>query len=330
MQRVQRACNRLAQVGDQVLVERLLPEDLLRHLGFGSGISGENLRRRASWNRQRTIVTRSYKNSLGGSIIVRRDFCEQQIDAFLGETHVVHCAIRDRQFDGLGKLGRLSPLNKFTVNHELANALPHKNFKSAELSVYSWDPAHPLPRLELAKFIANPDSHIYPWRSFNHESFFPLWQEAFESGLAPWQQRPPVKGFAHHFVEAACDLLRQHGYHRAEAVPGWYNAALFFHKKEGFRFLDAGHETTFKLLEQRLAELAARRGTRLPVWQQAWIVALQNIPEAYLHMVPDLSLEGVHWINSPSGSDYCARLAMDLQEFEWPTPRERFTSKSVT
>lgn len=250
-------------------------------------------------------------------LIIRRDSHQVCMEGFVGRRVVFRCGIRDRSLDGMGKKGKTSSLNHYPVNHELANALPHPDFRSAELSVYSYDLEQKLPRAQLAKFINDPDSFIFPWKNFRLARFMPLWSEALHSGLAPWQPVPPLKGFAQHFVFAAIELLRKLGYHRVEAVPGWYNAAVFFHHRMNFRFVNLEHEAAFELLERKLAELEEKRACRFNIREKSWIVALQNIPEFYLqHQFPDYYLGGIHWINSPTSSDYCARFCMDLNDFQ--------------
>jgi hypothetical protein len=309
-----------APLGDQAIFARLLPPAALALLGFGENPGNPQ---RQWWSKDKRVLTRKYVGTVtGGSIVIARDGTELLIRGLLGKEVVFRCAIRDRFQDGRGRRGKNSPLNPFPVTHELANALPHPKFRSAELTVYSYDLSdRPIdPRLK--DFICNPDKFMFPWSQFKPDVFFPLWESAYASGLAPWQVHHPLHGFAPHFIGAACELLQELGYHRAEVVPGWYNAVVFFEKRLGFRYLHAEHEAAAQLLHERVDELSVRLsagagGKPLTAWQKSWIVALQNVPSAYLQgKYQRFYLGGMHWINSPTNTDYCARLYRDLNTFE--------------
>jgi hypothetical protein len=131
-------------------------------------------------------------------------------------------------------------------------------------------------------------------------------------------------------VERAAALLKELGFHRAEAACGWYNDVIFF-QKNGYRFIDPGHEAYFVLLENRLARLERRQRDRqgpdiqFNDRQRAWWVALQNVPNMYLNHPNSpyfaefghCYLDGLHWLNSPSDSDWCSRMGLELNPFKW-------------
>ena len=76
-----------------------------------------------------------------------------------------------------------------------------------------------------------------------------------------------------------------------------------------------GFETMMEELSVRLS--ADTGGKPLTAWQKSWIVALQNVPSAYLQgKYQRFYLGGIHWMNSPTNTDYCARLYRDLNSFE--------------
>jgi hypothetical protein len=358
----------LMQVPSNEAIERLLPISTIQLLGF-YGVDDLALRLprfAPSW--RDGVETEIYMNEKeegideggkgtpkrsAGIIYVRRDGYALQIQAFLAGNRVCEIAIRDRRLDGGGKSGKRSPLNHFTVNHEATNGVCHRDLLVAELSVHSAQPDAYLPEGELRDFITNPDAFIYPWVSvdpkrpgFDPRRFFPLWQQAFESGYAPWQPAPPIQGFAEYFVKGAEGLLKELGYHQVETVPAWYNAAVFFNQRMGYRFLNPSHRDNLKSLEAALAEVRGRLSSSeddcpsFRYGQAAWLVALQNIPQIYLSSPVDTCcgvdfahdfdeagpgcyakeyakyyLGGYFWTNSPSSTDYCARLAKPLNTF---------------
>lgn len=309
----------IALVSDQAVFARLIPKSVLAQLGFGSEIGNP----RRTWrSKDKRIETRKYvgTDTTGGgttnTILISRDGWEVLIRGYRGKELVFRCALRDRGMDGNGMRGGKSPLNPFPVSHELANGLPHRNFKCAELTVYSYDVTDSPIDARLRTFISDPDRFMFPWSKFDPKAFFPLWEAAFASGLAPWQVHHPLRGFAPHFIDAACDLLQELGYHRVEVVPGWYNAAVFFEKRLGFRYVHAEHEAAAQLLHDRVRELNERLPEPLTAWQQSWVVALQNVPAAYLTgSYNRFNLGGIHWLNSPTDTDYCARLYKNLNPF---------------
>jgi hypothetical protein len=249
-----------------------------------------------------------------GKLVISRDglemLCEVffQHDAASPERKVLRCALRDRQLDGTPQA---SPLSAFPVTHEATNKLPHPDFKVAELSIYCYDPERYLPPSEMLDFIMGVDDYIY--KSFEPITFFRLWSKAFDSSnMAPWQPAPPLKGVAQHFVEAAGIVLTEVGYHRMDAVAGWYNAVCFFVEKMNFQFTYGEHKAAFDALQNSLHQMDVRLGRRLNLREQAWVVALQSIPAQFIP--PQLSL-GCRWINTPTYTDYCCRVHRDLNPF---------------
>ena len=308
-------------------IRRLLPTSALELLGFGDGASQLTVPK-PSW--EPGIRTDIFTSLHGGFICVRRDGYALQVLGFLQSEKAFEVGIRDRRLDGNGDFGKQSPLNNFPVHHEQSNGLCAED-QVAELSVYSTQPGSYLPPGALRDFISAPDSirsrFIYPRSAFDPERFFPLWQQAFDSGRAPWQPSPPIKGLAKHFVQQAELLLMELGYHWVETVPAWFNVAKFFYNVTGYSFADPSHEDNFHALETRLAELSSRLSdseedkVNIPYGQEAWIVALQNIPRRYLLDPRSLYREqfgkyflgGYTFINSPSYTDYCARLVKQLK-----------------
>ncbi len=248
-----------------------------------------------------------------GSMIIQRDGLELLVEVFHGtepdrQRKVLRCALRDRQLDGTKAT---SPLSTFPNTHEATNKLPHPDFKVAELSIYCYDPERYLPQGEMLDFIMGVDDYIY--KNFEPLTFFRLWSKAFESSnLAPWQPAPPLKGVAQHFVENAGPLLTEAGYHRMDAVAGWYNAVVFFVDKMDFKFTYGEHHAAFAALQTALKDMDVRVKRHLNLREQAWLVALQSIPAKF---IPDELCLGVRWINTPTYTDYVARVHKDLNPF---------------
>jgi hypothetical protein len=318
----------LVAVSSVDAIRRLLPGTALELLGFPD-FAHRPMIPRSIW--QPGIQTDVFTSSHGGSICVRRDGYVLQVVGFLDGEEAFEVGIRDRRLDGNGDSGEQSPLNAFPVHHEQANGLCTGDLV-AELSVYSTQPRRYLQPGLLREFISSPDQtsnrFIYPWSSFNPERFFPLWQQAFDSGLAPWQPSPPIKGLAMHFVPQAEILLTELGYHQVETVPAWFNVAKFFYNmKNGYTFVNRSHGDNFKAIETELSELAGRLSpseddrTNIPYGKEAWIVFLQSIPterylldprSAYREEYGKYYLGGYVFTNSPSATDYCARMRKKL------------------
>lgn len=319
------AVSALMRVLPQDALIRLIPESVRETFGLASGKLLGTVRQANG------ITTTTFAGSDSCRITVSQDGDALEIKGDCPEELLFKVELRDRRRDGQGARGKRSPLNHFTVNHEVANGLPHPRFKAAEVSVYSYQRGRFLPPGDLRDFVCNPDPFMFTWDTFDPERFFPLWRAAFQSGNAPWQPAPPIKGFAHWFIERAAALLAELGFHQAEAACGWYNDVKFF-QKNGYAFVDSGHMAYFALLEEKLRQLEHRECARLGRQlqfndrQRAWWVALQNIPALYLSnsdspYFAEFShcfLDGMHWFNSPSDSDWCSRMALALNPFKWP------------
>jgi len=314
-------------ITDGDVVQRLIHPAVFNKLNLSAvGIDGANLVvtdvRGASFTvmpsvtRQGGIETREF-HFPSGRMTIQRDGLELLTEAFQRpagtpgqepERKVLRCALRDRQLDGTD---RASPLSAFPNTHEATNRLPHPDFKAAELSIYCYDPERYLPAGEMLHFIMNVDEYIY--KRFEPLEFFRLWTRAFAaSNMAPWQPAPPLKGVAQHFVETAGLVLTEKGYNRMDAVCGFYNVAMFFIERMQFAFTYGEHEAAFRALQSGLKQLDERVGRQLNLREQAWVVALQNIPAAF---IPEQMRLGSRWINSPTYTSYVCRLHKELVPF---------------
>jgi len=257
-----------------------------------------------------TLIYRGGK----GHFLFRCDGIRVLIEAFFGEKVIMRGALRDRQLDGT-EAG--SALTFFPNTDPACNRLPAQGFLAAELSIYSWDPNTFLHGLDeegaLGHFIADPDRYI--WKQFDADTFFPLWEQAFFIGRAPWQTARPMSGVATFFVKQAAALLRSLGYHRVDAVPSWFNVARFFVDKLGYQFTYGEHATAYDAIIKGLKHFGS-----LDAAQQSWLVALQNIPEAYLP--PALKLPA-RWPVTHTNM-YWVRVHLDLNPF---TPLAKVGSK---
>lgn len=314
----------LMAITDGDVVLRLVHPDVFRKLRLSSvTVEGDNLRYvddsgalckvSAAVTNALDIETREFSFP-SGRMTIQRDGLELLVEVFFAsksgepEYKVLRCAIRDRRLDGTPVA---SPLCGFPNTHEATNTLPHPDFKAAELSIYCYDPERYLPDNEMRDFICKYDTFVY--KQFEPQKFMSLWSKAFEaSNMAPWQPAPSLKGVAQHFVEAAGILLKEHGYHRMDAVCGFYNVAMFFIGRMGFTFTYGEHKAAFDMLQQALRDLESRIGRRLNLREQAWVVALQNIPAEF---VPERLKLGVRWFNSPTDTSYVCRLHKDLNPF---------------
>ncbi len=211
-----------------------------------------------------------------GRVCVAFDGIRLLIECFFGELLIFRGALRDRQLDGTDE--RSPPLTAFPNSDPACNRLPHPQLQVAELSIYSWHPDHFLPDCNkpgtIGHFVADPDHYI--WRDFSARMFFPLFTEAMQRNMAPWQRAMPIPGATRHFVTRAAQLLAGLGYHRVDEVPSWFNVVGFF-KKLGYQFTYGEHAAAY----ERLAETLVGFST-LSVQQQSWLVALQNIPESLI------------------------------------------------
>lgn len=320
--------SKVMEVTDRDVVERLVHPDVFRKLRLsgvcmdGSGLkytteAGETKIASPIVTLANGIERREFFFATGGRLTIERDGLELLCEAYLKvatpagerERKVLRCALRDRQLDGSKEA---SPLSVFPNTHEATNKLPHPDFKCAELSIYCYDPDNYLPESEMLDFIMKLDDYLYG--KFDPAVFFPLWTRAFEaSNMAPWQPAPPIRGVAQHFVEAAGAVLAEVGYHRMDAVCGWYNVVLFFIDRMKFDFTYGEHRAAFQALRAALHDLEASCGRTFNAREQAWLVALQSIPAKF---IPDRLNLGVRWINTPTYTDYCCRIHRDLVPFE--------------
>jgi hypothetical protein len=218
-----------------------------------------------------------------GVVTYRCDGIRVLVEAVYFDRPILRCALRDRQLDGTNQS---SPLTIFPNTDPACNRLPGADFLAAELSIYSWDPNTYLDGLDVegtvGHFIADPD--FYVWRNFEPELFFRLWEQAFFLGRAPWQTAKPMSNVPAFFVKQATEFLRELGYNRLDAVPSWFNVAAFF-EKLGFSFTFGEHSLAYAGIVEGLRSFGAQSkigAKRLTRAQQAWLVALQNIPDCYI------------------------------------------------
>ncbi|HEY9867693.1 MAG TPA: hypothetical protein V6D08_00675 [Candidatus Obscuribacterales bacterium] len=251
-----------------------------------------------------------------GHLLVRCDGIRLLIEGWQGEKLILRCALRDRQLDGTDKT---SPLTVFPNTDPACNRLPAPDFLAAELSIYSWDPATYLDGLDvegtLGHFLADPDFYI--WREYDPETYLALWQQAFYIGRAPWQVARPMSGVPRFFVKQAIKLLTEIGYHRVDAVPSWYNVAKFF-KLLGFKFTYGEHELAYEGITVGLKQFASQNNNAnqaarpLTSPQEAWLVALQNIPA---EDIPEELRLPSRWPVTHT-NQYWVRMHLDLNKYE--------------
>jgi hypothetical protein len=161
-------------------------------------------------------------------------------------------------------------------------------------------------------FISDPDFYI--WKNFDAATFFQLWPQAFYLGRAPWQTAKPMSGVPAFFVRHAITLLKEIGYHRLDAVPSWYNVARFF-ERLGFSFTYGEHELAYSAIVEGLRTYKAKGKSvknGLSSAQEAWIVALQNLPEAH---IPESLKLPARWPVTHTNM-YWVRMHMDLNPYE--------------
>jgi len=250
-----------------------------------------------------TLVYRGNK----GHILLRNDGIRVLIEAFYGDRFVLRGALRDRQLDATDAG---SPLTFFPNTDPACNRLPGPGFLAAELSIYSWDPNTYLAGLDvhgtIGHFVADPDHYV--WKNFDADTFFKLWEQAFFIGRAPWQTAKPMSGVATFFVKQSAAFLKALGYHRLDAVPSWFNVARFM-KKLGYSFTYGEHELAFNAIEGALKSFKT-----LDASQQSWLVALQNLPEAYIPAALKLP---ARWPVTHTNM-YWVRMHLDLNPYAAP------------
>lgn len=252
------------------------------------------------------VLSLTYRGGKG-HILLRNDGIRILIEGFYGDRPVLRAALRDRQLDATDAG---SPLTFFPNTDPACNRLPGPGFMAAELSIYSWDPNTYLAGLDvhgtIGHFVADPDHYV--WKSFDAPTFFQLWEQAFHLGRAPWQTARPMSGVATFFVKQSALFLKSLGYHRVDAVPSWFNVARFF-KKVGYKFTYGEHEAAFDKIECALKHFSS-----LDASQQAWLVCLQNIPEAYIPA--GLKLPARYAVTHTNM--YWVRMHLDLNPFPAP------------
>lgn len=318
----------LRKINDQDVINRLIHPLVFAKLGvYDPVINGDTLSGKTKNNKDLKAKGKiRFKSNIqskkfllpDGYLVIKRDGLEIVANAFVyrwsskgkrRKIEIARLAIRDRQLDGTEVK---SPLCQFPNTHLATNRAPHPDFLTAELSVYCFDPDSIIDDKELAEFTMNLDDYLF--EHFDPRKFFQLWTRAYESEMARWQNAAPIKGVAKHFVDGACSLLKDAGYHRVDAVPSWYNVGLFFIEKFGFSFTYGEHEAAYNALQLALKRLEHSFGLTLNTRQKSWIVALQSVPEAY---IPEELKLGVKWINSPTDTSYVARVHKDLNQFNW-------------
>lgn len=300
--------SKLCQIPTGEVLTRLIHPSVFTLIGLGVPLS-------ASESSEAKGVRAETFRGKNGHLLVRKDGIRLLIEGWFGEKLILRCALRDRQLDGTEKS---SPLTVFPNTDPACNRLPAPDFLAAELSIYSWDHPTYLDGLDvegtLGHFIADPD--FYVWREYDRETFLSLWSQAFYLGRAPWQVARPMSGVPRFFVKHAVELLTETGYHRVDAVPSWFNVARFF-KQLGFQFTYGEHELAFegiaeglKLFAQRHSDGKKKRSISSP--QEAWLVALQNIP---YEDIPEALRLPARWPVTHT-NQYWVRMHLDLNEYE--------------
>lgn len=249
------------------------------------------------------LLTLTYRGGKG-HILFRNDGIRVLIEGFYSDRPILRAALRDRQLDAT-EAG--SPLTFFPNTDPACNRLPAPGFLAAELSIYSWDPTTYLAGLDVpgtvGHLIADPDNYV--WKNFDATTFFKLWEQAFFLGRAPWQTAKPMSGVASFFVKQSAQFLKGLGYHRVDAVPSWFNVARFF-KKLGYSFTYGEHQFAYEAIERGLKQFKSMDAS-----QQSWLIALQNIPEAYIPA--ELKLPA-RWPVTHTNM-YWVRMHLDLNPF---------------
>ncbi|MBC8000121.1 MAG: hypothetical protein IAF58_19360 [Leptolyngbya sp.] len=267
-----------------------------------------------------------------GHILLRNDDVRILVEGWLGDKPILRCALRDRQLDATSQS---SPLTFFPNTDPACNRLPGTDFLAAELSIYSWDPATYLDGLDVegsvGHFISDPD--FYAWRDYDRDTYLSLWSQAFFLGRAPWQMARPMSVVPLFFVRQSIKLLKEIGYHRVDAVPSWYNVARFF-KALNFEFTYGEHELAFEGIREGLTAFIARKSNDgkdgkkvrpLSRSQEAWLVALQNIPVEH---IPDELRLPARWPVTHT-NQYWVRMHLTLNEYTAPQSKvaERMLKK---
>ena len=295
----------LCQVKPEEAIRQLLPLNLMDLLGLVASDLPE-----AVHVHENSVSTCTFTGK-HGHICFSFDGIRLLIECYCGGLLIFRGAIRDRQLDATD--GR-SPLTAFPNSDPACNRLPHPRLLAAELSIYSWnpDPGWFLSQFDkpgtVDHFVADPDYYI--WRNFQAQTFFPLFTSAMRRNRAPWQRSIPIPGAARYFVTSAVALLTRLGYHRVDEVPSWFNVVGFF-KKLGFQFTYGEHAAGY---DKIVDSLARSRFSNLTVQQQAWLVAVQNLPES---LIPPSMRLGVRWPVTHT-NQYWVRMHLDINVSAWP------------
>lgn len=299
--------SKLSKVAVDTLLTRLIHPSVFTMLGLQQPLPTPEK------EESEEITTYTYR-ATNGVLTVKVDGIRVLIEASVGDKPILRCALRDRQLDGTEKS---SPLTFFPNTDPSTNRLPD-GFTAVELSIYSWDPNTYLDGLDVegtvGHFIADPD--FYTWKELKPKTYFKLFEQVFFLGRAPWQTAKPMSGVPAFFVKQAVALCKEIGYHRLDAVPSWYNVARFF-KKIGFSFTFAEHELVFDAIDEGLKSFGTEAGAKakqLTRSQEAWLVSLQNLPEAY---VPQSLKLPARWPVTHTNQNW-ARMHVDLNTFTAP------------
>jgi len=204
---------------------------------------------------------------------------------------ILRAALRDRQKDGTGSdADAQTPLNSFLNGDPAFSRLPLPGVHIAEISIYSWDPDTLLPGIDqpgtVGHFIADPDYYTFA-HPFDWTQYFQFWKEAVHLNLAPWQRGKPMHGVPRHFLTEAAKLAKEIGYDALDEVATWTNVADFF-LKMGYRFTFGEHH----LIYQYMMKIMEERFPKFSLYQQAWLVVLQNVPIAFIPDALRLNLPG--------------------------------------
>jgi hypothetical protein len=314
-----RFASKLSQVAPDTFLTRLIAPSVFSLIGLSLPLP-EPVKEESE-----DITTYTYSGK-DGQVTLRNDGIRILIEAKFGEKPILRCALRDRQLDGSEQS---SPLTIFPNTDPACNRLPGPDFLAVELSIYSWDPNSYLDGLDVegtvGHMVADPD--FYVWKKFDPQVFFQLWPQVFYVGRAPWQTAKPMSGVPAYFVRNAITLLKEIGYHRLDAVPSWYNVARFF-ERLGFGFTYGEHELAYSALTEGLRSYKAKgkNGKNgLTSAQEAWIVALQNVPEAY---IPEKLKLPARWPVTHTNM-YWVRMHYDLNQYATASAPETGLMNSI-
>ena len=257
----------LCQVKAEDAIRRLLPTALMDLLGLSEDLP------HAVTLQENAISTHTFVGK-SGSARLAFDGIRLVIECRCGDRLIFRGAHADRQLDATPLQ---SPLTAFPNSDPACNRLAHPQLLTAELSIYSWHPDYFLNDIEVPgtlAIVADPDHYI--WRHFKASTFFSAAQsgDAIESGAVAAVVTYSWRGAT--LVTRAATLLTKLGYHRADEVPSWFNVVDFF-QRLGYRFTYGEHAAAYDRIVESLGKFSV-----LTAQQQAWSVALQNLPESLL------------------------------------------------